>query len=97
MNPKLDWFLRRSAGNILSANISAFADYRDDRGFSLFFARTIKDRVISLPTNCIVVARYLAYDYPWLRFLLHLLWSEGTLIESGTYPRFLIYYNWPFT
>lgn len=43
------------------------------------------------------VARYLAHDCPRLRFLLHLLWTEGTLTKSDRRPRFLVYCNWPFT
>jgi hypothetical protein len=97
VNPKLDVFLRRSTSHVLSADISAFGDCGDDHGFGLFFARTVEDRATDLPTNRMAVARYLAHDCPRLRFLLHLLWSEGTLAESGTRPRFLVYCNWPFT
>ncbi|KAJ5162548.1 Helicase C-terminal [Penicillium capsulatum] len=97
VNPKLDLFLRRSASHVLSADISAFGDCGDDHGFGLFFARTIEDRATDLPTNRMAVARYLAHDCPRLRFLLHLLWTEGTLAESGRRPRFLVYCNWPFT
>jgi hypothetical protein len=73
VNPKLDLFLQRSLSRVLSADISAFGDYGDDRGFGLFFSRTVEDRATDLPTNRMAVARYLAHDYPRLRFLLHLL------------------------
>lgn len=82
---------------MLSAEINSFGDWGDDRGFGLFFARTVEDRSVDLPTNRMAVARYLAHDCPRLRFLLHLLQSEGSLAESGTRPRYLIYCNWPCT
>lgn len=74
---KLHLFLQRSAGNVFSADTNAFGDWGDDRGFALFFTRTVEDRSIHLPTNRMAVARYLAHDCPQLRFLLHLLKTEG--------------------
>jgi SNF2 family DNA or RNA helicase len=97
VHPKLDKFLQRTTGNVLADDIRAFSDYGDDRGFGLFFQRTIEDLAADLPTNRMAVARYLAHDCPRLRFLLHLLWTEGTLRSVGPRPRFLVYCNWPFT
>jgi SNF2 family DNA or RNA helicase len=97
VHPKLDKFLQRTTGNVLADDIRAFSDYGDDRGFGMFFQRTIEDLAADLPTNRMAVARYLAHDCPRLRFLLHLLWSEGTLASTGARPRFLVYCNWPFT
>ncbi|KGO38096.1 Helicase, C-terminal [Penicillium expansum] len=95
--PKMDLFLRNSAHSVLAAEITSYGDWGDDCGFGLFFARTVQDRSVDLPTSRMAVARYLAYDCPRLRFLLHLLWTEGTLAESGNRPRFLVYCNWPCT
>ncbi|KAJ6121237.1 Helicase C-terminal [Penicillium sp. IBT 18751x] len=84
---------------VLSADISVFGECGDDRRFGLFFARTSEDRASDLPTNRASVVRYLLHDYPRLRFLFHLLWTEGTLAVPGTVtcPRFLVFCNWPFT
>ena len=97
VHPKLDLFLRNSAHHVLSADITTYGDWGDDHGFGIFFARTVQDRSADLPTSRIAVARYLAHDCPRLRFLLHLLWTEGTLADSGPRPRFLVYCNWPCT
>ncbi|KAJ5209980.1 Helicase C-terminal [Penicillium cf. griseofulvum] len=97
VHPKLDLFLRNSSHSVLSADITSYGDWGDDRGFGIFFARTVQDRSADLPTSRVAVARYLAHDCPRLRFLLHLLWTEGTLADNGNRPRFLVYCNWPCT
>lgn len=97
VHPGLAHFLQRSANNVLSADIDAFSQVGDDREFGLFFHRTIQDRATAIPTNRMAVARYLSYGSPRLRFLLHLLFTEGSLNDSGPRPRFLVYCNWSFT
>ncbi|KAJ6118683.1 Helicase C-terminal [Penicillium samsonianum] len=92
VHPGLAHFLQRSANNVLSADIDAFNQVGNDREFGLFFHRTIQDRATAIPTNRMAVARYLAYG-----FLLHLLFTEGSLDDSGPRPRFLVYCNWSFT
>lgn len=95
-HPKLHQFLQRSAGNVRPAEINSFGDWGDDLGFRLFFARTFENRSIDLPTIRMAVARYLVHDCPRLRSHLYLK-TEGSLTESGTRPRFLVYCNWPYT
>ncbi|KAJ5986693.1 Helicase C-terminal [Penicillium sp. IBT 35674x] len=54
---KLDVSLRRSSSRVLPADINAFGDSGDDRGFGLFFARTVEDHATDVPTNQAAVAR----------------------------------------